>query len=91
VTITVPLKENAFVTRISRDAYPIRIVAYDSKANVIDIQTLQSDDDYQDDRADADAALLHDATTAGGVISRWQCGQTLASVRTASRQYGQAA
>ena len=42
-TINVPLKNNVFVVRISRDAYPIRIVGYDNQHNVIEIQTFQSD------------------------------------------------
>jgi hypothetical protein len=41
--IDVPLKDNTLLTRISRAAFPIRVVAYDSQQSVIDIETFQSD------------------------------------------------
>jgi hypothetical protein len=41
-TIQLPLKGNAFLARISRAAFPIRIVGYDSHGEVLDIETLKS-------------------------------------------------
>jgi hypothetical protein len=43
-TIQVPLADNAFLARINRSAFPIRIVGYDDHGQVIDIETIRSAD-----------------------------------------------
>jgi hypothetical protein len=43
-TVEVPLKDNAYLARISRAAFPIRVVGYDNHGNVIEIETLKSAD-----------------------------------------------
>lgn len=42
-TVNVPLRDNVFLVRVSRSAYPIRLVAYDNQQRVIDIHTFQDD------------------------------------------------
>jgi len=90
VTISVPLKDNAFVTRVSRDAYPIRIVGYDSKANVIDIQTLQSDGMTNPAPPEARTSIRerYQASAADGTTATVRAGDPAGGYRCWSISYG---
>jgi hypothetical protein len=42
-TVEVPFRDNAFIVRVARAAFPVRLVAYDDQQRVIDVHTYESD------------------------------------------------